>query len=284
MEKTILLNGSEFNPDVIMNSGQVFRMYCENGIYRALSGSNDVSFFVEGKAGKVNITFVCEETQWEFWKKYFDLEADYGKYLRKVKKVAKECDDEFLLSALDYARGMRILKQDTWETFISYMISQNNNIPKIKKTIQILCDRYSDGEKFPEPEAFALASVDELASGTALGYRAEYLFLFAKQVIADGGVESLKRFEEMKSDAAVEELLKIKGVGPKVANCINLYGLHHMDSYPIDTWMKKIIAEDYKRYSLKEYMEYIGKYAGFEGFVQQLQFYTKRKSSIKSKS
>lgn len=274
MKKTIIVDKSEFNPDVIMNSGQVFRMYCENGIYRALSGDNDVSFFVEDNG----ITFVCEEEQWAFWEKYFDLNTDYGKYLRKLKKIAKENDDKFLLDALKYAGGMRILKQDTWETFISYMISQNNNIPKIKKTIQILCDRYSDGEKFPEPEALASASVEELASGTALGYRAEYLNLFSKQVVADGGMESLTRFEEMKSDAAVEELLKIKGVGPKVANCINLYGLHHMDSYPVDTWMKKIIAEDYKGYSLKEYMEYISKYAGFEGFVQQLQFYYKRRN------
>lgn len=279
MNYTYHFSKDEFNADVIMNSGQVFRMYRENGCYRALSGDNDVSFIVDSdNAKEVTVTFVCEESQWDFWRTYFDLENDYSKYIRKIKKISKENEDVFLKKCLDFSAGMRILNQDTWETFISYMISQNNNIPKIKKSIQILCDRYSDGEKFPEPEAFALASIEELASGTALGYRADYIYEFSKRVVADGGVESLKRYEELKSDAAVEELLKIKGVGPKVANCINLYGLHHMDSYPIDTWMKKIITEDYSSFSMKEYLEYISKYAGFEGYVQQLQFYCKRMS------
>ena len=171
--------------------------------------------------------------------------------------------------------GMRILRQDLWEVFISYVISQNNNIPKIKKSIQCLCDRYSDGIHFPKAAVLAYIPQDELMDGTALGYRADYIIGISKQVV-EGKLDILK-ISQMSYEDAYSALLQIKGIGPKVANCIMLYGFHFMESYPIDTWMKKIIAEDYSNYSKSEYLEYINsRYSGFEGYVQQLQFYHKR--------
>ena len=112
--------------------------------------------------------------------------------------------------------------------------------------------------------------------GTALGYRADYIKGISERVAA--GMLDIEAISKMEYDKAMEALLKIKGVGPKVANCIMLYGFHFMESYPIDTWMKKIISEDYSDYRKDDYLYYINsEYPGFQRYVQQLQFYHKRK-------
>lgn len=272
------LSMEEFNPDVIMNSGQVFRMskntkdidgYVDT--YQAFSGDNDIYFYLNKETD--NWDFICHENQWEFWQSYFDFDGDYLGY----NDIIRQNNDKFLKDSLKDAFGMRILRQDLWEVFISYVISQNNNIPKIKKSISILCDRYSDGMCFPKAEVLADVGVSELADGTALGYRADYIVNIAKMVAA--GELDIASIGRLSGQEAYGKLLKIKGIGPKVANCIMLYGYHFMDSYPIDTWMKKIIKEDYVSFTQEEYMEYIkGTYPGFLGYVQQLQFYHKRNS------
>lgn len=270
------LTAEEFNPEIIMNSGQVFRMKRETkgadgmpDIYSACSGDNDIYFYLNKDEDVWE--FVCEENQWDFWQRYFDFETDYVKY----NELIRGGNDKFLKESLMDAFGMRILRQDLWEVFISYVISQNNNIPKIKKSIQILCDRYSDGIHFPKPETLAFIPEAELMDGTALGYRADYIIGISKQVV-EGKLDILK-ISQMSYADAYGALLKIKGIGPKVANCIMLYGFHFMESYPIDTWMKKIITEDYSNYNKNDYLEYInGSYSGFQGYVQQLQFYHKR--------
>ncbi len=270
------LTAEQFNPEVIMNSGQVFRMKRETkgadgtpDTYSACSGDNYVYFYLNTDTDCWD--FVCEEEQWDFWQRYFDFETDYVKYNDLIRKS----NDKFLKDALKDSFGMRILRQDLWEVFISYVISQNNNIPKIKKSIQTLCDRYSDGIHFPKPQVLAFIPEAELMDGTALGYRADYIIGISKQVV-EGSLD-IKKISEMEYDDAMNNLLKIKGIGPKVANCIMLYGFHFMESYPIDTWMKKIISEDYSSYSKNDYLDYINSsYPGFQGYVQQLQFYHKR--------
>ncbi len=271
------LTAEEFNPEVIMNSGQVFRMskntkgrdgYADT--YQAFSGKNEIYFYLN--SDKDMWDFICPEDQWDFWQTYFDFDTDYLAYNRLIRAG----EDSFLKDSLKDAFGMRILRQDLWEVFISYVISQNNNIPKIKKSINMLCDRYSDGVAFPRAEVLAYLTPEELAQGTALGYRAEYITGIARAVVTgdlDIGAISRLPYEE-----AYNRLISIKGIGPKVANCIMLYGFHFMESYPIDTWMKKIIKEDYGHMSQDDYMDYInGSFLGFQGYVQQLQFYHKRK-------
>lgn len=272
MKKQLSLSEDIFNPDIIMNSGQVFRMTREEEYYRCLSGDNEIMFYRLPES-RESFEFFCEDDQWDFWWSYFDLDTDYGLYNRTI----ENSNDAFLRSALEYARGMRILKQDLWEIFVSYLISQNNNIPKIKKSIHILCDRYSNGVAFPKPDILATIPVSELSNGTALGYRAEYISELSQNV--SNGKIYLDDFIGHSYTETVAKLTALKGVGPKVANCIALYGLHVMDSYPIDTWMKKIISEDYDSYKdINSYMEYINStYPGYQGYVQQLQFYYKRK-------
>ncbi len=271
------LTPEEFNPEVIMNSGQVFRMKRETkgadgmpDTYSACSGDNDIYFYLNTE--KDTWDFVCDENQWDFWQRYFDFDTDYVAFNNEIRKY----EDKFLKDALKDSFGMRILKQDLWEVFISYVISQNNNIPKIKKSIQILCDRYSDGIHFPKAETLAYIPEAELMDGTALGYRADYIIGISKKVVA--GELDIEKISKLPYEEAYSKLLEIKGIGPKVANCIMLYGFHFMESYPIDTWMKKIITEDYSEYTKEKYLEYINKtYAGYQGYVQQLQFYHKRK-------
>lgn len=271
------LTAEEFNPEIIMNSGQVFRMKKETAgadgmpdTYSACSGDNDVYFYLNRE--KDTWDFACEESQWEFWCRYFDFDTDYTSY----NNIIRKSNDKFLKDSLKDAFGMRILRQDLWEVFISYVISQNNNIPKIKKSIQILCDRYSDGIHFPKADVLAFIPEAELMDGTALGYRADYIKGISERVAA--GMLDIESISKLPYADAMEALLKIKGIGPKVANCIMLYGFHFMESYPIDTWMKKIISEDYKDYTKDAYLDYINsEYQGFQGYVQQLQFYHKRK-------
>ncbi|SFN50158.1 N-glycosylase/DNA lyase [Pseudobutyrivibrio sp. UC1225] len=272
------LTPEEFDPEVIMNSGQVFRMKRETkgadgmpDTYSACSGDNDIYFYLNKE--KDTWDFACEESQWDFWQRYFDFDTDYIAYNDKI----RSSNDNFLKDSLKDSFGMRILRQNLWEVFISYVISQNNNIPKIKKSIQILCDRYSDGIHFPKADTLAYIPESELMDGTALGYRADYIIGISKKVVA--GELDIEKISKLPYDEAYNKLLEIKGIGPKVANCIMLYGFHFMESYPIDTWMKKIITEDYKDYSKKDYLDYInGSYGGFQGYVQQLQFYHKRKT------
>ncbi len=271
------LTAEEFNPEVIMNSGQVFRMKRETvgadgmpDTYSAYSGDNDVYFYLNKETDMWD--FVCQESQWDFWQNYFDFSTDYTAFNDAIRKS----QDRFLKDALKDSFGMRILRQDLWEVFISYVISQNNNIPKIKKSIQTLSDRYSDGIHFPKPDVLAYIPQDELTNGTALGYRADYIIGISKAVCE--GALDIEAISRLDYQEALNSLLDIKGIGPKVANCIMLYGFHFMESYPIDTWMKKIISEDYKDYSKESYMSYINEnYSGFQGYVQQLQFYHKRK-------
>lgn len=256
-----------FDPDVIMNSGQVFRFEKKENEYIVNSGNHNLRFTYDDLSSQLQ----GDGDDEAFWREYFDSDADYAMY----NDVIKKNDDKFLKSALDNSLGMRILRQDLWETIISYMISQNNNIPKIKKSIGILIDRYSDADEFPTAEALSNVPLDELKQGTMLGYRAEYISEISKKVAV--GEINIDDFKCDKFQESYDKLIAVKGIGPKVANCICLYGLHHMSGYPIDTWMKKIIEEDYSNYEQKEYMNYINEsYSGFQGYVQQLQFYYKR--------
>ena len=171
-----------------------------------------------------------------FWREYFDLDTDYSAI-----KSALTVSDPAISEATRYGSGIRILRQDLFETIISFIISQNNNIPRIRKNIESICEAYGKpiGEAwgrmwhaFPEPEALAGADIDELNS-MKLGYRSEY-------IKAAG-----QRFLEESQPESREEVLNYLGVGPKVANCIMLFGLRQTDAFPVDTWVKHIMNDMY---------------------------------------
>lgn len=202
------------------------------------------------------------------WRDYLDLATDYG----QIK--AELSSDDKMKAAIDYGYGIRILNQDPWETFVSFIISQNNNIPRIKGCIEKLCEMFGDniGEfrgkerfSFPNVETLATLSVQDLAP-VKLGYRAPYIIESAKKVKAEGLPTK-------------ENLLEFKGVGPKVANCIKLFALRDTASFPIDTWMVKIMnhfygfAEGDKKGMQDFATSHFGQYGGY---AQQYLFYYAR--------
>ncbi len=202
------------------------------------------------------------------WKDYFDFNADYSAYKSNVQ------GDKFLERAVEYGWGIRLLNQEPWETLISFIISQQNNIPKIKSTIEKLCRLSGDniaymGETlytFPTPSRILLTGEEGLR-GIGLGYRAPYLISAAKTYINQ--MENLTDLASPKTryEIAMYKLMKLNGVGPKVANCTALFDLRHKEAFPIDVWIKRVIDQVYNG------VFDTSKYEGYAGIIQQYIFY-----------
>lgn len=248
------------NLQTIVDSGQCFRMKLlgeddKHKTWEVLSTDKRVLVQETDKSNLVLLN--CDEQEAnEIWRPYFDISTDYQPIYDKI----NSSDDEFLKSALEYSKGMRILRQDFWEALVSFFISQNNNIPRIKQTIEGLCERFgrnmcNDVYSFPtkgilDNQVTKLSDLD----GLGLGYRQKYLYALIK---ADSS-EVVPEYDK---------LLKLQGVGPKVTSCALLYGNHDMTQFPVDTWMKKLIDDVYGgHFDVEPYREWAG-------FVQQIMFY-----------
>ena len=172
---------------------------------------------------------------------YFDIDTDYT----ALKDAFSS--DETLKKAIACTEGIRVLKQDGFETLISFLISQNNNIPRIKKSIGLLCERFgkelAPGKfSFPDAQTLSKCTVEDLA-GLSLGYRDRYLIDAAKRV-ANGELD-LNALETLPLDEARARIRTVMGVGPKVAECVLLFGFKRHACFPMDTWIKKIMAAYY---------------------------------------
>lgn len=256
----------DFDIEQIAASGQCFRFRRQGeGRYSLIAGGK----WLEIEQNGDTVGFSCGEDEFEaFWRNYFDLNADYGRYKAKV-----ALRDSYLQAAVQTGSGLRILRQDVWETVICFIISQQNNIPRITKCVENLCALFGEpkvnahGETyyaFPTAERLAQCTPDDLAPVT-LGYRAKYICATARQ-IATGAVE-LDRIRRMKYADAKAELLRLTGVGVKVAECICLFGLHHIDAFPVDTHIRQMLDAHYpKGFPLS-------RYKGFAGVMQQYAFY-----------
>lgn len=174
-----------------------------------------------------------------FWHSYFDLDEDYDSkraYLSTLSPALKE--------ATEFAPGIRLLRQDPWEALCSFIISQNNHIPRIKGIITRLCENFGESVanglySFPPAERLASLSIEELSPIRA-GFRHRYI-LCAAQEVANGSID-LNKIARSPIDFGRSELMKICGVGPKVAECALLFGFHKTEAFPMDTWMKKAMA------------------------------------------
>lgn len=222
-----------------LNCGQCFRWEpCGEG-FRGIHRGRITTVYQDGD--RICFRDTDAETFQTIWAPYFDLDTDYDSMRRPFLK------DSTLQTACETAGGIRILRQDPWEALCSFIISQNNNIPRIRGIISRLCQVFGEplGEgfhAFPEPEKLACLTPDDLAPIRA-GFRAKYI-LDAAQKIASGEI-SLNAVSTMPLEAARNELQKIRGVGPKVAECALLYGFHRLDAFPVDTWIKKVLERYY---------------------------------------
>lgn len=261
--KLVLKNFDLFQID---KSGQCFRWK------QMESSDNSVVYFIPafGRLLKVvqrenEFDFSCSENEWEkIWKSYFDIERDYHEIENKIL-----CGrDEHLKCAFRFGHGIRILKQDIWEMIFSFMISQNNNIPRIRKSIELISSRCGkklsdDMYAFPNVEEIPLSIFDDTSLG--LGYRAPYLRELCEYVLMHP--EWIKNLESMSYEDAYNSLIERKGIGTKVANCICLFGLGHVESFPIDTHVKKLLAKHYPNgIDLSDF-------EGVAGIIQQYLFY-----------
>lgn len=260
----MLIKSDNFNLKQIAESGQCFRFNeMGDGSFRIIAFSRILTLRQQGQ----NIELSCDEEEWNsLWHEYFDMDTDYS----AIGRMITESDDKYLTEAYNYGSGIRILRQDIFETIISFMISQNNNIPRIKSSIEKICTKAGikilDGDAayaFPlpgqvDPEMF-------MDKRLGLGYRSEYLK--DMYILVENNPEWLTLLKGLSYEDAMRELLKIRGIGNKVANCVCLFGLHHVEAFPIDTHIKQIISEHYPDGFRPE------KYKGVAGTVQQYMFY-----------
>lgn len=170
------------------------------------------------------------------WRSYFDFDLDYGAIRRELSALSPE-----LKTASSFAPGIRILRQDPWEALCSFILSQNNNIPRIMGIVDRLCEGFGEplpegGFSFPGPERLAGLSVEDLAP-LRCGFRAKYVLDAARRVA--GGELPLSEIAALPLPEARQALQQIQGVGPKVAECALLYGMHRLDAFPLDVWMHR---------------------------------------------
>lgn len=220
-----------------LDCGQAFRFSEKDGVWQGVIGDR----LLKMKQTDDGVIFY-DITADDFCLKYYDyftLGFDYAALQREL------CSDDTLKKAIDNAKGIRMLKQDKWETLCSFIISQNNNIPRIKGIISRLCeslgDKIADTDEytFPCAEKIAALSLDDLSPLRA-GFRAKYI-LDAAQKTAGGEID-FNLLETAPLDDARAELMKIKGVGPKVAECVLLFSCGRFDAFPMDVWMKRVMA------------------------------------------
>ncbi len=252
MNKIKIQDYEKFSLEETFECGQCFRWNKENSGYRGIVSDSDVFVYYEGN----NLIIEgAKENQYEFWIKYFDLDRDYSKIRQTLTEI-----DPTLKKAVESCSGIRILRQEPWEALCSFIISQNNNIPRIKGIIHRLCENF--GEKISE-KAFSFPSAEVISSLTEddfaairSGFRAKYIIDAAKKV--SNGEINLEHLKTIPIFKAREELKKIKGVGPKVAECTILYGFHRLEAFPVDVWMKRIM----ETYFPGKTADIFGKYAG----------------------
>lgn len=248
-----------FDLKQIAESGQCFRLTALDDGYIAVTGTKMVKITHCAEGGYI---FHCSYDDFlKVWVPYFDLAADYEEYQQRM------AEDPFLQKAIAAGGGIRILRQDFWEALVTFTISQRNNIPRIRKSVDILCELYGtplgeiDGHmvySFPTPEQLNGRDL----SPASLGYRKTYI-----EDLAAYGSEYWETMKHYNDDATLKMLTGIRGIGEKVANCVMLFGLHRMSSYPRDVWINRMIDDIYHG----EFDPSI--YAGFAGYVQQLQFF-----------
>ena len=249
-----------FNLAQIADSGQCFRLTkLSDGAYAAVTRDKLVKISPAHLGGYV---FHCSFEEFrDVWVPYFDLSADYGVYQDKMSS------DPFLREAIEDGGGIRILRQDLWEMVVTFIISQRNNIPRIRKTVETLCQLYGtllgeiDGQQF-----YSFPTPDQLRgkdlSPASLGYREDYI-----KALSEQDDEFWVQICSQDDDTAHKMLLALHGVGEKVASCVMLFGLHRMNSYPRDVWINRMIEDVYHGDFDPD------QYDGFAGYVQQLQFF-----------
>lgn len=266
-DRVLIEHNGFFDLKKTFECGQCFRFDMdENNVWHGVVKDKEIHLFDSNE--KVIVYPVTKEDFENFWCDYFDLRRDYQKINQKLS------ENEVLKNAADYGKGIRILKQDPWEALCSFIISQNNNIPRIKGIIKRLCENYGNKLKndysFPSPDIIAKLTVEDLAPLRS-GFRAKYIIDAAKKV--SSGEINLNEIAILSGEKAREKLTTIYGVGNKVADCTLLFGMGHIDICPVDVWIKRALNYFFDN----DFPECAKEYAGI---AQQYLFYYARETKL----
>ena len=270
-----------FNPVHTFECGQCFRWEAqEDGSYLGVAHGRVIHVKMD------NTTLILTNTNLEdynhIWKQYFDFERDYGSLKGRLSK------DLVMKNAIEFGWGMRILNQDVWECLISFIISSNNTIPRIKKIIKNICQTYGQPLQFndnvyysfPEPETLYGKTLEDLAFCRS-GYRCKFILDAARFVVEnDLSLESLRNQE---TEAARKTLMEIKGVGQKVADCVLLFSLQKDEVFPTDVWVKRVVEYFYfgEETRIQEIHAFAREHFGnLAGLAQQYLFYYAREKKL----
>ena len=279
--KIILTEFDSFNIEEILECGQCFRFEKIDDFHYVIVAYNKV-LNIKQDNEKVEF-YPCTKEDFEnIWIDYFDLNTDYA----KIKKQLE--NDPILKKAIEYAPGIRILNQQPFECLISFIISQNNRIPMIKQVIKNISEKYGvkNGEYylFPNVDSLKKATNEELRM-CKTGFRDKYI-LDAVENIYNKTLD-LQNLYNMSSEEAKTELLKIKGVGTKVADCVLLFSLKKNDVFPTDVWVKRVMEHFYfdeNDTPIKQIHNYAKENWGdLAGYAQQYLFYYARSEKIGTK-
>ncbi len=285
-QKYTIKNMNSFELKDIFDCGQCFRWNIqEDGSYEGIFGNNVIN--VKKQNNEITFEGICEKDIKETIENYFDLNRNYEEIKEQLSKI-----DENMKTSIEYGQGIRILNQDLWETIISFIISANNNIPRIKGIIERLSEKYGNEIEFnrkkyytfPTPEQLKNVSVEEYRK-LGLGFRDIRLYETTKMIL-EKQVDLEKMKQNPNTTEVRDELLKLSGVGPKVADCILLFSdLKRFEVFPIDVWVRRVMndlyikQEDETKVSKKQ-IEKIAqeKFGNLAGLAQQYLFYWRREA------
>jgi len=277
--ENIVVSAAQFRPRAVLECGQVFRFRQIDGSdWEIISG--DKRCLLAEKGGKTVIS--AAKADIPYFINYFDLERDYRPIIRSLRRVCARGEPPLELEhVLAHGKGLRLLRQDKWETLLSFIISTNNNIPRIRGIIEKLCAALGKKRNgfYAFPTAKAMAAKDEgFYRKAGCGYRAPWLAAAAKKA----AVVNLEALDALPTGELVGSLMAFDGIGPKAADCIALFAYGRFDTFPVDTWVKKIYrdlfpsAEGAGEKTMRRHLiERFGEYAGA---AQQFLFYHYREN------
>lgn len=276
MEKTVVYKIEDFDCLRIFTCGQCFRWRQDGEWWKGVARGRQLKLRSDRENGTVTVCGEGAERFLQDWGDYFDLNTDYAKIRGYLAGL-----DSNLREATEYGKGIRLLRQDPFETLISFIISANNNIPRISKCIDVLCARFGDiigidpdseGPiyAFPEPEKLSVLTPETISEVCHAGYRSPYIVAAARKYIDLGG------------DLSDPEIYP--GVGPKVAACIKLFTGSDMNAFPVDVWVRRLIQELYfggesggYEPSVPEIRKFVAEhFPEYGGYAQQYLFYWRR--------
>ena len=280
----IITGQSDFNLTHIFECGQCFRFdKDETGAYIGTAYGKTIKISHTADAITLHQTSMSDFN--EIWRHFLDLDRDYS----KIKAELTKNGDFVMETAVRCGDGIRILRQDLWETIISFIISASNNIPRIKKIIALLCENFGEKHEyagkyyysFPTPEKIASLDISDLSAIRA-GFRDKYILACARDIVS--GKTDLDEIRKKTTSDAKAALMNMSGIGNKVSDCILLFGLNRFDSFPIDVWIKRVMEFCYfntAEQSIKTISDFASERFGeLGGIAQQYLFFYARENKI----